>query len=161
MKKIPAENRDAFLGSLLLTEAIGALGAVFTVSAIPVWYAGLQKPSFTPPDWVFGPVWTILYALMAVAAFLVWQRRKEYGAKQALWLYGVQLVLNFLWTVIFFGLHMPGLALMEILVLLAVIVAMTGWFARYNGWAAALLVPYILWLSFATALNAGIWILNG
>jgi len=125
------------------------------------WYPTLVKPAFTPPSWVFGPVWTALYILMGVAAFLVWQ--KDLGRRAvrvALAWFLVQLVLNALWSPVFFGLHRIGWALVVIVLLWAAMVVTIRCFSRVSGAAALLLVPYLLWVSFATALNAALWRLN-
>jgi benzodiazapine receptor len=145
------------LGFIAICLAAGALGAAITAPAIPTWYAGLAKPSFNPPDWLFGPVWTALYLMMAVAAWLVWRRG---AARAALLLFALQLVLNSAWSLLFFGIHRVDLALIDIVVLLAAIVATTLAFRRASTIAALLFVPYIAWVSFAMALNIAIWRLN-
>ena len=125
------------------------------------WYDGLRKPVFTPPDWVFGPAWTVLYVLMGVAAFLVWQRGWESRpVRVALGWFAVQLVLNALWSPVFFGLHRIGLALVVILLLWGAIVATIVSFLNVSKLAAGLLCPYLLWVSFAATLNGAIWLLN-
>lgn len=144
-----------------ISELAGIIGSVFTAPAIPAWYAGLARPDFAPPNWVFGPVWTTLFALMGIAAFLVWQKgldRRE--VKIALGLFLGQLVLNTVWSVIFFGLQNPGAAFVEIIFLWLAILATMIAFAKISKTAAWLLVPYILWVSFAGYLNYSIWILN-
>lgn len=144
-----------------VSELAGIVGSFFTASAIPTWYADLEKPSFNPPSWVFGPVWTTLYALMGIAAFLVWQKgtqRKE--VKIALSVFGLQLVLNALWSIIFFGLESPGGGLVEIVLLWLAIVATIILFGRISRPAAWLLIPYLAWVSFATCLTFAIWQLN-
>jgi len=145
-----------------LSLAAGAIGSLaVTDPGFSSWYAALEKPGFTPPGWVFGPVWTILYLLMGVAAFLVWQRGLGSRlVRTALASFLVQLVLNAAWSPVFFGLHRIGLAL-GIVVLLWVAIALTMyWFFRVSRPAGMLLVPYLLWVSFATVLNASIWHLN-
>jgi tryptophan-rich sensory protein len=124
------------------------------------WYAELRRPPLTPPGWLFGPVWSLLYLGIAVAAFLVWRARGETGIGPALGLWAVQLVLNALWSWLFFGLERPGLALVEIVTLLAVVIATTVTFFIVRPPAGWLFVPYALWVSFATYLNAGFWLLN-
>jgi translocator protein len=147
----------SILGPLL----VGVIGSLFTFQSIPVWYAGLAKPKFSPPNWVFGPVWTVLYILMGCAAFLVWRRGLELReVRLALSLFIGQLVLNALWSIIFFGFHNPGLAFIEIIFLLIAIVATIVSFAHVSKTAAWLLVPYIVWVSFASYLNFAIWMLN-
>jgi translocator protein len=146
--------------SILLAQAAGVVGSIFTVSSVRTWYMTLTLPSFSPPSWIFGPVWILLYTLMGIAAYLVWQQRTRRGVRRALSIYGIQLVLNALWSVIFFGLHRPDLALIEIMVLLAFILWTTVLFWRVDHRAGLLLSPYILWVSFAMVLNAAIWMLN-
>ncbi len=147
--------------AVLVSELAGVIGSFFTASAIPTWYDTLQKPALNPPAWVFGPVWTVLYALMGIAAFLVWHaglHRKK--VKVALAIFGIQLVLNALWSVIFFGLHSPLGALIDIIFLLAFVIETMILFYGISRWAAILLAPYLLWLGFAWYLNCSIWTLN-
>jgi benzodiazapine receptor len=125
------------------------------------WYGTLDKPFFTPPASVFGPVWMVLYLSMAVSAWLVWRREGFSGAQAAMALFSAQLVLNLLWSVIFFGLEAPGLALVEIVALWTAILLTILAFSKISRAAGWLLVPYLAWVTFATALNAGIWWLNG
>ena len=158
-RKNPAWQALA-LGLFCLTCFLAAgLGSLFTAASVGSWYAGLAKPGWNPPAWVFGPVWTALYAMMAVAGWLVW-RRGGPGAWTALQLFAVQLVLNVGWSAVFFGLQMPGLAFAEILALWIAIAATlrTSW--RVSRPAGILLVPYLLWVSFAAVLNFAIWRLN-
>jgi len=146
---------------LALTFSAALIGSLFTRSAVTDWYATLNKPSFTPPDWLFGPVWAILYLLMAISAFIVWQKGlANLAVRIALILYLIQLILNALWSVIFFGLKLPLPAFIEILLLWSAIVFTILAFARVSVLAALLLVPYILWVSFAAVLNFSIWFLN-
>ena len=157
MLQSPFHRLLALAAWLLLCFAAASLGALFTPGE---WYAALQKPSWNPPGWLFGPVWTLLYTLMAVAAWLVWQ---EGGwAKQArpLLVFCLQLALNALWTPLFFGLHRPGLAFAEMVLLWLAIVATLVLFARVRRLAAWLLAPYLLWVSFAAYLNFALWRLN-
>lgn len=143
------------------SQLAGLVGSVFTLSAIPNWYAGLKKPALNPPAWVFGPVWTTLYFLMGVAAFLVWRtgwERKE--VKVALGVFGIQLFLNTLWSFVFFGLKSPGWAFLNIAALWLVIVWTMIAFYRISKPAPYLLVPYLLWVSFAGFLNYAVWMLN-
>jgi benzodiazapine receptor len=142
-------------------ELAGLLGSVFTATSIPTWYASLAKPSFNPPNWIFGPVWTILYILMGVAAYLVYQKGfKRPEVKRALTVFFIQLLLNALWSIVFFGVHMILGALVNIVVLWVMILATILTFRRISKAAAYLLVPYILWVSFATALNFSLYLLN-
>lgn len=136
-----------------------ALAALFGASFEPgAWYAELRKPPGNPPDWIFPPVWSALYLAIAVAGWLVWRARPATPLPLALW--GAQLLGNALWSWIFFGLHRPGTALVEIALLLALVVATTAAFFRVRALAGALLVPYAAWVAFATYLNAGLWLLN-
>ncbi len=138
----------------IVVFAVAASGAFFTPGD---WYAALAKPSWNPPNWLFGPVWTVLYAMIAVSGWLVWQQEHN---RLALSLYAVQLVLNAAWSWLFFGRHAIGLALADIVLLLLAIVATIVLFWPLSRLAAGLLVPYALWVAFATALNAAIWRLN-
>jgi translocator protein len=147
--------------AIVVSELAGAIGSIFTLSAIPTWYAALQKPAWNPPAWIFGPVWTTLYVLMGIAAFLVWRKgweRKE--VRVTLSVFGVQLVLNALWSIVFFGLHSPMWALVDIAALWIAIVWTMFVFYKIFRPAMYLLVPYLLWVSFASYLNYSIWILN-
>lgn len=150
----------ALLGFVVLCFAVAAAGGAVTATSVGTWYAGLAKPAFNPPDWVFGPVWTVLYVMMAVAAWRVWRRRAAPGARPALGAWAVQLALNLSWSFVFFGARMPGAALAEIAALLAAIVATLVLFRRIERLAGALLVPYVAWVAFAAVLNAAIWALN-
>jgi benzodiazapine receptor len=146
-------------GVSLAAGAIGSLAV--TDPGFSSWYTAIEKPGFTPPGWVFGPVWTVLYLLMGVAAFLVWQRGLGSRAVRiALVWFLVQLALNAAWTPVFFGLHRIGLAVVVIVLLWAAIVVTMCYFFRVSRAAGLLLVPYLLWVSFATVLNASIWYLN-
>jgi len=146
---------------VLVCELAGVIGSVFTTPSIPGWYAGLVKPSFNPPNWIFAPVWTILYAMMGLAAYFVYEKgpgRKD--VRKALAVFAGQLVLNALWSIIFFGAHEILGAAVLILILWAMILASIWLFSRISKAAAYLLVPYILWVSFATVLNISLYVLN-
>ncbi len=146
---------------LTATLGVGYLGSLYTTPAIDSWYAGLQKPSFNPPNWVFMPVWTVLYVLMAVAAFLIWRSAAPIAQKApALAAFAVQLGLNLLWSVLFFGLRKPAYALLEIVVLWAMIIVTMVLFNRVSRVAALLLTPYLAWVTFAAVLNSELWRLN-
>lgn len=149
------------LSSILIANVVGVLGTVFTSPAIPLWYEGLIKPSFSPPNWVFGPVWILLYTLMGIAAYLIW-KMKWSGSKRrkALGAYAIQLVLNGLWTPLFFGLQEPAWALIAIVALHAMIVVTMILFAKIRKDAMWLMMPYLLWVSFAVILNGAIVFLN-
>ncbi len=147
--------------TIAICEMAGVIGSVFTTPSIPGWYAGLAKPSFNPPNWVFGPVWTALYALMGVAAYLVYEKGwKEGKVRKALAVFAAQLVLNALWSIVFFGAHMILGAAVIIVLLWAMILASIVLFSKISRSAAWLLVPYILWVSFATVLNISLYVLN-
>ncbi len=150
----------ALLGFLAASFAAAAIGGAATAEHVRTWYPTLAKPSWTPPGWVFGPAWTLLYILMSVAAWRIWRRRELPGARAALRLHFVQLVLNALWSVLFFGLMRPGLALVEIVILWTLLVVILRAFLRLDRVAGLLWLPYVAWVTFATALNASIWWLN-
>ena len=147
-----------FIGICFVAAAIGSW---FTAASVKSWYPTLLKPAGTPPAWVFGPVWSTLYVLMATAAWLVWRQRPTANVTAALALFFVQLALNATWSFVFFGLRRPGLALLEILVLLAAIIATMTNFAQFSRPAFWLMTPYLAWVSYATYLSFGIWQLNG
>ncbi len=149
--------------AIVVCELAGAIGTLFTIKAIPTWYAVLQRPPLTPPSWIFGPVWTVLYALMGIAAFLVWKKgsgQRRETVKPALICFAIQLVLNAIWTPLFFGLQNLTLALIGIVALWIAIVVTIRVFYRVSQLAALLLIPYLLWVTFATYLNAGFLVLN-
>lgn len=146
---------------MLITFSVGALGSFFTTPSIPTWYSSLNKPFFSPPNWVFGPVWTLLYILMAVSLYLIWINQSPKSQKRkATLLFLIQLCLNALWSVIFFGMRSPEIALIEILLLEAAIIFTVLSFKKISKTAAKLLIPYALWVAFATALNLSIVVLN-
>lgn len=149
-------------GIVFVTICFGAaaVGGWFTDSSVKTWYPGLLKPAGTLPSWVFGPVWSVLYLLMATAAWLVWQGRHAHDVRLPLGLFFGQLVLNAAWSFIFFGLRRPGLALAEILILLLAIVLTTINFSGYSRYAFWLMTPYLGWVGYATYLNFGLWRLN-
>lgn len=147
--------------AIVVSELAGVVGSIFTMPAIDNWYAGIVKPALNPPAWVFGPVWTTLFVFMGIAAFLVWKKGLEHReVKIALGVFLGQLVLNTLWSIIFFGLHSPGGALVEIVFLWLAILVTIIIFAKISKLAAWFLVPYILWVSFAMYLNYAIYMLN-
>lgn len=136
------------------------IGSVFTIPNISTWYATLNKPFFTPPDWLFAPAWTLLYLLMAVALYLVWKLPQSKQRDSAIAVYAAQLIVNVLWSVGFFGLHNLLLGLALILLMLALIVLTTYEFYKLSKPAAYAMVPYISWVVFATCLNAAVFFLN-
>lgn len=147
--------------SVVGCELVGLLGTLFTISSILTWYASLNKPSFSPPNWIFGPVWTLLYFLMGVSFYLIWKKDfKKKKVKIASMFFASQLALNFLWSPVFFGLRAPLLALIIIIILWVLIFLTIKKFYFLSKWAAYLLVPYLLWVTFATILNASIVVLN-
>jgi len=150
----------ALAGFLAACFVVAGLGGWFTSMGMPEWYAGLQKPSWNPPSWVFAPVWTTLYIMMAVASWLVWKEAGFSGATAALTLFFVQLLLNMTWSGLFFGLQSPGWAMVELVVLWVAIVATTALFFRHSSAAGVLMAPYLLWVTFAGFLNAAIVRLN-
>lgn len=139
---------------------IGAIAGLFTSSSIESWYSKLNKPSFNPPNWIFGPVWTLLYVLMGISVYLVWTSESVSGSSLAITLFLIQLLLNFLWSFLFFYFKNPFIAFIEILLLLVMIIVTTIQFYPISTTAALLFIPYILWVSFATILNFSIWWLN-
>lgn len=155
-------RQDAFglVGFLLVCLIVSGIGGLVTASSVGGWYVTLNKPAFNPPDWVFAPVWTILYLLMAVAAWRVWRSTKKAARRAALSVFGAQLALNLLWSIFFFGFQQIGLALIEILLLLSTIALNTVLFWRIERLAGWLFVPYVLWVSYAAALNLALWLLN-
>ena len=146
---------------ILISQGAGIIGSLFTVRSIDAWYEGLNKPAFNPPNWIFGPVWTLLYFAMGIAAYLVWRNgwgRQE--VKVALIVFAFQLVLNALWSIIFFGMRAPLAGFIEIFFLWSVILATLVLFWRISLAAGLLLLPYIGWVSFAAVLNFYLWRLN-
>lgn len=146
--------------SIMITVGLGSLGGIFTVAEIPNWYAGLNKPFFNPPNWLFGPVWTLLYLLMGISLYLIWKLSSSEERTRAIWLFSIQFVLNFFWSIIFFKYHLLGWAFVEIMAMWVFILLTILQFKQLSNWAAYLLMPYLLWVSFATILNASIWWLN-
>jgi tryptophan-rich sensory protein len=159
MTRVNAKNLVALGGFLAASAAVALIGGAATAASVTTWYPSLVKPPFNPPDWVFGPVWTVLYIMMAVAAWRVWCSDKP-GRVPALVAYALQLVLNLGWSLIFFGLQQPGLALIEIIGLVAMVAVTMHRFWPIDRTAGLLLAPYLAWISFATILNAAIWLLN-
>lgn len=147
--------------SLLIPLLVGAVSAYFTTSSVDTWYQTINKPSFNPPNYIFAPVWTVLYILMGIALFLVWNSRAEKVVKSnAIYLFGFQLLLNFLWSFIFFNQHHFLGALIDIILLWIVIVLTIKSFGKIKPQAAWLMLPYLLWVSFAIVLTYSVWRLN-
>lgn len=155
-------NTIKLIIAIAIPLVIGFTGGGLTVSEIPGWYAKLSKPSWQPPNWLFGPVWTTLYILMGIAFYLVWKAKVKQAVKQtAIVLFAVQMILNFFWSVLFFNQHQTGWAMLEIIILWIFILLTIFSFSKINNTASWLLVPYISWVSFAMILNYTIWKLNG
>ena len=146
--------------SIAAPLAVGAVAGLFTAKAIPTWYTTLNAPSFNPPNWVFGPMWTLLYVLMGISLFMVWNTEPSRARDIAMVIFGVQLILNFAWSFLFFHFKELGWALMEIIAMWISIVVMLFAFYQVRPLAAYINIPYILWVSFATALNAAYFKLN-
>jgi benzodiazapine receptor len=147
--------------SIITCQCAGLVGSIFTTPAIPTWYAALQKPAFTPPNWLFGPAWVTLYLLMGISAFIIWRRGLDnQQVRAALIVFLIQLVLNALWSVAFFGLKSPLYGVIVIVALWIAILFTILKFFKVSSAAGVLLLPYILWVSFAAVLNISIWILN-
>lgn len=158
---MPNRKFGALALFIVVSFVAAGLGSAATTKGVTTWYPTIVKPSWNPPNWVFAPVWTTLYLLMSIAAWRVWRAAATPAeATKTLWLYGAQLVLNAVWSVLFFFLHRPDLALVEIVVFLALLIALLVRFARTDRLAAILWSPYVAWVSFATFLNGTIWWLN-
>lgn len=152
-------NLPKLLLSIALCEGAGIIGSIFTFSAIPTWYKTLIKPEFSPPNFLFGPVWTTLFLLMGISVYLIWTSGKK-NIKDALLLFWIHLFFNTSWSIMFFGLRSPFLGLLNILILWILIVVVVYKFWKINKWSGILLLPYLAWVSFATILNYNIWLLN-
>lgn len=150
--------------SIVASLLAGVIGSGFTSSSIPTWYALLNKPAFNPPNWIFGPVWTTLYILMGISLYLIWNSKKSNTNKKyykiGIKLFILQLVLNALWSILFFGLQSPFFALLEIILLWISILMTMYYFSKISKTAMYLLVPYLLWVSFASILNLAIYLIN-
>lgn len=165
--KMKINNYLKLIISVVVPLVAGGIGSFFTTPNIETWYAELVRPSFSPPNWIFAPVWTLLFILMGVALWLVWSsyekskdEKTRKNIKIAIFLFGVQIILNVFWSIIFFGTQNPGLAFAEIIILWLAILATIIAFVKVSRWAGWLLLPYILWVSFAAYLNYAIWMLN-
>ncbi len=147
-------------GFLVACFAVAAIGGSVTAGSVGTWYQALHKPSFNPPDWIFGPVWTALYTLMAIAAWRVWRRTGWSNGMEPLSLFGAQLALNLSWSVLFFGSRRIGAAMVCIVALFLGIAATAAAFRKTDRLAAWLMAPYLVWVAFAAVLNFSIWSLN-
>ena len=151
----------AFIISIAITLSIGAFGGFATAKSVKTWYPTLTKPSFNPPNWLFAPVWTLLYILIGISAYLVWMKRDRIiHFQRTVAIYFIQLILNLAWSFIFFYLHEIGFALAEIIMLLIMIIVNAIIFYKIDKWAGLLFIPYIIWVSFASFLTYNIFILN-
>jgi benzodiazapine receptor len=145
--------------SLIFPQIAGGLGAFFTLDSVRDWYLTINRPSWNPPNWIFGPVWTTLYVLMGIACYLIWKSNHP-EKRKLMTLYFIQLGLNALWSPAFFGAQSPLFGLIVIIPLWVLILSSILQFRKVSNWASGLMVPYLLWVSFATALNGAIWWLN-
>lgn len=161
LHEAPSRRRSliAAAGFIFVCLGISALGGLATASSVDTWYQTLSKPAFNPPDWVFAPVWTALYLMIAIAGWRLW-RVNGFNDRLAFAAYGLQLALNLLWSILFFGLQWTGAALIELVVLWLAIAATIVLFWRHDRIAGVLLVPYLGWVGFAGVLNAALWRLN-
>lgn len=147
--------------SIVICQAAGLIGTIFTMDSIPTWYAALNKPSFNPPNWLFGPVWTLLYLMMGISLFIVWKEDlKNKVVKSAFIIFMIQLFLNTIWSIVFFGMHSTAGGLIIIALLWIMILITILKFMKISRVAGILLIPYLLWVSFATLLNFSIFKLN-
>ena len=154
-------NNLKFIISILLPMIIGGISGSFTSASINTWYVTLNKPWFNPPNWIFGPVWTLLYLMMGIAFYMIWKSEAVNAVKQtAVILFAAQLLVNFLWSLIFFYLKQPGWAMIDIILMWILIVATIFSFGKISSTAAWLMLPYICWVSFAMILNFYLWKLN-
>jgi tryptophan-rich sensory protein len=154
-------NLSTLVAFVVLCELAGVIGSLFTISAIPTWYVALRKPWFTPPNWLFGPIWLTLYFLMGISIYLVFEsKRNKAKEKPALWAFGIQLFLNVLWSILFFGMHYLLYGFIEIVLLWISIAVTIILFFKVSKAAAYLLLPYILWVTIAASLNYYVFILN-
>ena len=161
MEQSKINNILKLVTSIFICLFAGFIGSIFTSLSIPTWYATLTKPSFNPPSWIFAPVWTTLFVLIGISLYMVWNKGlQDKKVKISLFIFGVQLVLNVLWSFLFFGLHSPFYAFLEIIILWAAIVLTIVNFFKVSRTAGLLLLPYIFWVSFAAILTFSIWRLN-
>ena len=154
------KNTFKLVISVLIPLIIGFLGSFFTASSVDSWFTTINKPSFNPPGWIFAPVWTTLYILIGLSFYLVWRNNFGEARKKVISVYFMQLLFNLLWSVLFFGLKSPLLGLIDIIILLILIIANTIIFYKISKTAGYLLIPYLLWVSFASILNFSIFLLN-
>jgi tryptophan-rich sensory protein len=159
--KITIQSYPKLAAAILLCVIVGSLGSLVTITGPGSWYATLQKPFFTPPNWLFAPMWITLFVLMGIALYLVWESDTEPREVQiAIGIFGVQFALNVIWSFLFFGLRSPILGFADIVLLWVMIAATIGAFYRVNKSAAYLLIPYIAWVTLASALNGAVYFMN-
>jgi len=150
-----------FIASIIICQSAGVFGSLVTFEAIPGWYITLEKPFFAPPNWIFGPVWIILYFLMGVSLYIVWENELKSKTRNVFFVvFAIQLILNALWSFLFFGLKSPLLGLVDILILNALVVVTIFYAKRVSKYAAMLLIPYMVWIIIASVLNYAIMVLN-
>jgi len=150
-----------FIISIIICQSAGIFGSLFTFEAVPDWYITLEKPFFAPPNWIFGPVWIILYFLMGVSFYIVWKDELKSKTRYVFFVvFGIQLILNALWSLLFFGLRSPLLGLIDILILDVILVVTIFYAKRVSKYAAMLLIPYMVWIIIASVLNYAIMVLN-
>lgn len=145
---------------IMIPLMVGGISGFATVTGVDSWYSTINKPSFNPPNWIFGPVWTFLYILMGVSLYLIWKSPASDAKNIALYVFAIQLLLNFAWSFLFFYFQRPGLALIEIFLLWATILFMIITYYKIDRIAAYIQIPYLLWVSFASLLNGAVWVLN-
>jgi benzodiazapine receptor len=160
MKMHNAKKIASLLLFIIVAQMAGLVGSYFFPVGSSHWYQQLQKPAWMPPGWAFAPIWIILYILMGISSYIIWHQRQHPLRNQAVFLYFFQLVLNALWTPVFVGMQSPGGSFIVVSVLLVAIIVMIFYFYKIQKWAAYLVIPYVLWVSIATVLNAVIWHLN-
>ena len=158
----PKESRNlvGLFAFIVICLIISGIGGTITASSVETWYQALEKPIFNPPDWVFAPVWTLLYIIMGIAAWRVWRLRSFEATGKALGFFALQLGFNLAWSFLFFGLQRIDLALVEIVILLVAIIVNAIMFRRIDRLAGLMFVPYTAWVTYATILNASLWLLN-
>jgi tryptophan-rich sensory protein len=157
---VKKSNVTKLIISILIPLALGAIAGRFTAQAVPEWYASLSRPSFNPPSWIFGPVWTVLYILLGISLYLIWRQNPDKERNNALRIFSLQMFLNFIWSFVFFYFNHIGLALIIIIGLWLSIVFMLISFYKLKPLATYINIPYLLWVTFASVLNAGYFILN-
>lgn len=160
VKAIQIKNGLWLMGFIVLCQAAGLIGALSSFGSLKSWYAVLTRPALTPPGWLFGPVWTLLYTMMAVSLWLVWKSEKNQRRKVLLIVFAAQLLLNALWSPLFFGNHLMLIALIDIVLLAGLILAFIFLAFKELKLASLLMIPYLSWVAFATYLNTGFWLLN-